>query len=130
MAETSFIGFIPRPLEISNRPDLNAFPCNVLFTRFKIENGKTIAESALYKPDLGSFRQDGEINSMLYRNIYGGESWLVIDYDRAKKSYSGSKIVRGKFAGLGMGPNWNTFFVHLTELGLAKGEPCKSEVVV
>lgn len=124
-----FFGFIPHPLEIDERPDLRVFPFNVLFAQYKVEDGKTIMGSALYEPDLGSFRQEGEKSSMHYHNIYGGKSWLVIEFDSAKKSYLGKKTVDDKNAGMAIGAEWNMFFAHFTALGLTNGEKCKFEEV-
>lgn len=124
-----FFGFIPHRLEIEDRPDLNVFPFNVLFAQYKVENGKTIMGSALYEPDLGSFQRNGEKSSMHYHNIYGGKSWLIIEFDPVKKSYLGTKIVDEKNAGMATGVEWNMFFAHFTALGLTNGEKCKFEEV-
>jgi len=118
-------GFVPHRLEIKERPELNIFPFNVLFVQNKIVNGKTIVGSALYEPDLGSFKIYGEKRSMEYHNIYGGKSWLVIEYDVSEKSYLGKKIVNGESVGMAVGAQWNMFFVHFTALGLANGEGCE-----
>jgi hypothetical protein len=119
-----FYGFVPHRLEIETRPELNVFPFNVMFMQFMIENGKTISGTALYEPDFGSYKQDGEVSSMEYHNKYGPANWLVIEYDRAEQSYIGKKFVNGGPVGEGYGKEWNMFFVHFTALGLANGERC------
>lgn len=120
-----FFGFVPHRLEIKERPELSIFPFNVLFVQNKVVNGKTIIGSALYEPNLESFKIYGEIRSMEYHNVYGGKSWLVIIYDVSKESYLGKKIVNGESVGMAVGMQWNMFFVHFTALGLANGEACE-----
>jgi len=124
-----FYGFVPCRLEIESRPELTNFPLNVMFMQLKIENGKTISGTALYEPDLGSYKKDGNVSSMEYHNIYGPTNWLVIEYDSSKLSYLGKKIVNGKFVVEAIGKQWNMFFVHLTAFGLANGESCKFEEI-
>lgn len=53
---------------------------------------------------------------------------VVDSYDEENKKYRGEKIINGKSAGMAIGgEDWQLFFVHLTMLGLANGEPCKFE---
>lgn len=124
-----FYGFVPHRLEIENRPELNVFPFNVLFVQYKVENGKTISGSAIYEPDLGSYKRVGDVSSMEYHNIYGPANWLMIEYDKSKQSYLGKKIVNGESVGIAMGMHWNMFFIHFTALGLANGERCEFEIL-
>jgi len=124
-----FWGFVPHHLEIEGRPEFNIFPFNVLFAQQTVKNGKVIRGSAIYEPDLASFKQDGEKHSMYYHNAYGGKSWLIIEYDFKSKSYTGKKIVNDKDAGMACSTKWNMFFVHFTALGLANGETCMFEEV-
>ena len=118
-------GFIPQRLAIAKRPELNLFPLNVMFAKYKVENGKTVMGSALYEPDLGSFRQGGNKRSMEYHNINGGRSWLIIEYDLLQKSYMGNKLVNDRSVGVAVGADWKMFFVHFTGLGLSDGEICE-----
>lgn len=118
-------GFVPHRLEIEGRPELNIFPFNVLFMQWKVENGQTIAGSAVYEPDLVSFKQDGIKYSMYYHNAYGGKNWLIIEYDSTKQSYIGTKFVNEKEVGMAFGSKWKMFFVHFTSLGLVNGERCE-----
>lgn len=124
-----FFGFIPHRLEIQEKPELNNFPLNVMFTQYKVENDKTIMGTALYEPFLGSFKRDGEKLSMEYQNVYGGDGWLSINYNEADKSYRGEKFVNGKSAGMSFGVQWNMFFVHFTALGIENGEQCEFKEV-
>lgn len=124
-----FFGFVPHRLEIDGRTELNIFPFNVLFAKYKVENGKTVMGSALYEPDLESFQQKGDKNLMYYHNAYGGKSWLLIEFDSNRKSYLGKKVVDGKDVGMATGMEWNMFFAHFTALGLTNGERCKFEKI-
>jgi hypothetical protein len=127
MNNHDFIGFVPHPLEIEERPELNVFPLNVLFAKFGTKNGKNVIGTALYEPNLESFKREGEKYSMEYRNAYGGDCWLLVTYDSAEKSYKGEKFVNGKSVGMAFGKEWQMFFVHFTALGLINGEQCKFE---
>ena len=124
-----FYGFVPQHLEIKDRPELNIFPLNVMFMQFKVINGETVSGSALYQPELGSYRQEGDRQSMEYRNVYGPSNYLTIQYDKTKHHYQGEKIVGGVSVGLATGPDWQMFFVHFTALGLANGERCKFSII-
>lgn len=118
-------GFVPCPLAIPERPELNFFPFNVMFARYKTENGKTIMGSAIYEPLLRSYKKEGALCSMEYYNRYNSGSWLIIEYDTLKPSYCGKKFVNGMLIGLTDGKEWKMFFVHFTMLGLSDGEFCE-----
>lgn len=122
-------GFIPKELQIEGRPELNVFPFNVLFMRFKQEGGKTISGSAVYNPNIDSLQQGVDKWSLRYNNAYGGNHWLIIEYDIVNKSYHGKKFVNGKCVGITDGLEWKGFFIHLTMLGLSNGEQCRFEAV-
>jgi hypothetical protein len=125
IAHGILFGFIPHPLTIPDRPELDVYPFNVMFAQYKVENGKTIMGSSLYEPVLSSYQKEGMLCSMKYFNKYGPDSWLLIEYDVFKKSYRGQKYVRGISAGLAYGLEWRMFFVHFTALGLSNGERCE-----
>jgi hypothetical protein len=120
-------GFVPHPLSIQDRPELDAFSFNVLFMRFKVENGKTISGTSLYEPDLDSYIKEDTVATLEYHNKYGGNSWLTIRYDESEKSYYGKKFVNGVNVGEAFGKEWKMFFLHFTILGLSEGERCKFE---
>ena len=122
----AFLGFVPHHLEVPGRPELSAFPLNVLFVKSKIENGVQISGSALYEPDLDTYRKDGDVSSMKYHNIYGSTSHLVIARNEKNKTYHGEKFVNGKLVvSADGGDDWQRFFMQLTMLGLTNGERCK-----
>lgn len=129
MNNHDFIGFVPHPLEIKERPELSVFPLNVLFGKYGIKNDENVMGTALYNPDLESYKQEEEQYSMKYHNAYGGDCWLLVNYDSAKKSYKGEKFVNGEFAGMAFGSEWKMFFVHFTMLGLKNGERCMFEKI-
>jgi hypothetical protein len=122
-------GFIPKELQIEGRPELNVFPFNVLFMRFKQEGGKTISGSAVYNPNIDSLQQGVDKWSLRYNNAYGGNHWLIIEYDIVSRGYHGKKFVNGKCVGITDGLEWKGFFIHLTVLGLSNGEQCRFETV-
>lgn len=122
-------GFVPCPLEIKERSELNVFPLNVLFMQYGTRDGKIITGTAVYDPDLETFKQEGEKCSMKYHNAYGDNCWLKIEYDAARKSWHGEKFVNEKSVMSADGSGWQGFFVHFTMFGLAVGERCKFEDV-
>jgi hypothetical protein len=121
--------FIPRELRVKGRPELRVFPLNVLFAKYKLQNGKTIMGSAKYEPDLASLKQDKNHWSMRYQNAYGGNSSLLIEYDVSRKAYAGEKCVDDEVVGMANGPDWNIFFTQVTAIGLSNGEKCMFEEV-
>ncbi|MFA6095211.1 MAG: hypothetical protein WC757_05030 [Candidatus Paceibacterota bacterium] len=127
MNNHDFIGFVPHPLEIKERPELDVFPFNVLFAKIGTRNGKNVMGTALYEPNLESFKREEDKCSMKYHNAYGGDCWLLVTYDLAKKSYMGEKFVNSKSVGISFGPEWKMFFVHFAILGLTNGERCEFE---
>lgn len=127
----SFSAFIPRHLEIKERPELNIFPYNVLIAMYRVNSeGKTERGLVIYEPDLSTYKDSELMQSMRYQNIYGSISSLLILYDKSKKSYECEKYLNGERIGLASGPNWNSFFVHVGVLGLADREPCLIETAI
>lgn len=125
-----FTAFVPFPLAIKERPELDLFPANVLFAKIKTEDGKTILGTALYEPDLESYKKLLDDRCTLeYRNIYSDACRLVIEYVPETKEYTGTKFVRGEWASEASENEWDKFFIFLTSLGLTNGERCKFEVV-
>lgn len=122
-------GFVPKHLHIQDRQELEIFPYNVLFARYKVENGKTIMGSAVYEPEIESYKKIDSLISMKYINIYGSQCWLQIDYDESNKTYRGEKFINDISVGYACGVNWNMFFVHLTALGLIDGERCEFRAI-
>lgn len=118
-------GFIPRHLEIADRPELNVFPLNILFAQNGEHEGQQTYGTALYEPDLMSYREEGDVCTMTYHNAYGGKSWVEVRYDSAMHNYLGTKYVNEERIGEAIGQVWEMFFAHLTSLGLKNGERCE-----
>jgi hypothetical protein len=118
-------GFIPHRLSIDVEPELNNFPYNVMFMSYAGKNGKVISGTALYFPDLSTFREVEEISKMIYRNKYGINSWLEIKHNTKNDTYEGTKFIKGEWSGEATGKDWKQFFVHFTMLGLVKDEECE-----
>lgn len=129
LKQRAFSGFVPYPLEIKEKPELNVFPFNVLFMQYGAKDGRIITGTAIYEPDLETFKQDDDKCSIKYHNIYGNNCWLLIKYDGTKKSYFGEKFVNEKSVMMADGTEWNMFFIHFTMGGLFKGEACKIEIL-
>lgn len=129
VARGVFYAFIPNYLKIENMPELNLFPFNVLFVIKTMVDKKIFNASAVYEPDLSSFKKEKNKYSMIYHNAFGGSSWLFIEYDLATRSYFGEKFVNNKSVGKATGMHWNMFFIHFTGLGLSDGEKSKMEEV-
>lgn len=123
------LGSVPMKFELEGCPGLNHFSLNVLFMKFETENEKLIMGSALYEPDFLSLKKEDNEWSMKYHNIYGGDCWLVIKYNEAKKTYFGERFVNGKSVVMADGVKWDMFFIHFTMLGLVNGERCEFEEV-
>ena len=127
--KVAFCGFVPCRLEIAEKPQFNNFPLNVLFVSYTVKDGQRISGTALYEPEFSTYQKDGHLNYMKYRNVYGGDCYLIISYNEEKKLYCGEKFMNGKLVGCADGGNnWNMFFTHLTMLGLANGERCKFDL--
>ncbi|MBU0530936.1 hypothetical protein KJ910_00350 [Patescibacteria group bacterium] len=65
MKENTPYGFIPHQLEIPGRPELNAFPFNILFAQYRLEQDQPVYAVALYEPGLQSFTiREGSIEKI------------------------------------------------------------------
>ncbi|MCH7729897.1 hypothetical protein IID21_00040 [Patescibacteria group bacterium] len=117
--------FIPHNLNIEDRPELNDFPFNVLFVSYRKVKGVDISGTALYEPEIESYRGEEERYSLDYRNIYGRENLLIITKDEDK--WEGIKIINDERVLIATGRNWKQFFIHLTMPGLSNREKCKLE---
>jgi hypothetical protein len=125
----AFHGFVPRHLEIKDRPELNLFPLNLLFVGLQKNNeDDLIMGSSVYEPDLSTFRLDNDMFSLRYDNIYG-DGWVVIEFNTSTRTYLGTKYINGVSVGSAIGMDWSMFFVHLTGIGLVNYERCKLEKV-
>lgn len=116
-------GFAPRRLEITWKPEWYNFPFNVMFASQTVQGGKTIVKIALYEPDFHTYKKEGDSSSMRYHNIYGGDCYLIIRYNEKNKQHIGEKYINGELIVSAYGHNnWQSFFFHLTLLGVAANE--------
>ena len=125
--------FCPRHLIVERREELWVFPLNIMFSSFANTSvGGSIMGTALYEPDLSSFKQDGEIWTMTYWNKFGGDNYIIITFRTLDLFYRGEKYVDGIPSGSAEGiikddeeEGWKLFFFHLTMLGLKNSEKCE-----
>lgn len=120
-------GFIPSPLHIEDLPELSCLPLNVMFGNDEVTpEGNPVFKSSLYEPDFLTFKKS-ESNKfgMIYRNKLDARYWLEIICDEQKR-YTGTKYKEKTMLGSANGPDWKTFFIHLTLLGIAEGEKCET----
>lgn len=128
LSRGSFSAFIPHRLEIAWNPELDIFPFNVLFMSHTVRDGQKVTGSVLYEPEFHTYKKEGPLSSMRYRNIYGGDCYIMISFDEEKKVYCGEKFINGECVTTTDGGNdWQLFFTHLTMTGLSDGERCLFE---
>lgn len=125
------VGYIPRPLRLKDKPELNIFPFNVLMGKYMEKNGEIVFAHIVYEPDLSSLGIDDEDNlAMNYINRYDRRFYLKMIVQKDFKSrkcikYKGNKIV-GE-SGAIIDPDnkensWKIFFAHVALIGFADGE--------
>lgn len=128
-----FVGFIPKPLKLVDRPELSVFPLNVLIGRHTIREEKQVLGSVLYEPDLSSLISDNEGNLILiYRSCYDSRYYLKLSLDKTCKSRKCEKYKDVEFLGSAHGAidwdkqaeSWDNFFRQVAILGLDNGEGC------
>ncbi len=120
----SLFVFLPTRLEIKERPELNVFPFNVFVSSHGLnEEGKMVVCSVFYDPDLSTYKDNGDIKSLSYKNIFNQDYKLIISFNAVKNTYSCAKYNKDKIVGCADGENdWKRFFLHVGLLGFAKGE--------
>ena len=107
---------MPKHLELTERPELNDFPANILFAETFDDPRKLEIRGALYEPDLATFEvKDGQ-KHMLYRNAHGGDSQVRV-IRAPDGGYTGVRIIQGADKSFAMGATWKDFFLHLTLTG-------------
>jgi hypothetical protein len=123
----SRFGFVPRKLDIKDRPELSIFPYNIMFMNFRFYYGQKQSGIALYEPVLDSYEDILDRKRLLYRNIYDPENKIIIEYFVKDMRYEGFKYIKGRCVREAHGKEWKMFFVHLTMTGPEHGEGCKFE---
>jgi len=125
-------GYIPKTLEVKDRPELSIFPLNVLMARYTIRDGKTVLGNVLYEPDLSSFDYDSKLKvvKMDYYNKYNHDYWLTMAFDLERKTRQCTKYFSGKEVGVAEGgEDWERFFIQVSFLGFEQNETCVFEEV-
>jgi hypothetical protein len=121
--------FIPRNLEIENRPELSNFSYNILFISYETDGKQTLAAEAIYVPVIETFRAEGQALILDYVNQYKPENRILIIFHQDTGQYEGEKFLDGKSVSTTIGSDWKNFFINLTAPGLSDGEGCKFSVV-
>lgn len=131
---SGFVGFIPKPLRLENKPELSVFPFNVLIGRYTIRDGKQTLGSALYEPDLSSLKMDKSKNLILiYKNRYDSRYSLRIFLDKSLKKRTCEKYCEKELIATASGvldwektdESWKKFFMQVALIGLDHGETCR-----
>lgn len=132
-----FVGFIPKPLRLENKPELLVFPFNVLIGRYTVRNDKQALGSVLYEPDLSSLKMDESHNLILvYKNCYDPRYTLKIYLDRSLKKRTCEKYREQELIAMASGlvnwekqdESWNKFFQQVALIGLDNGETCHFDI--
>lgn len=129
-----FVVFIPKRLDIKDRPELTIFPLNILIGRYTMRNGGKVFGSVCYEPDLSTFFHDKEndIVYMGYYNPYNRDYNIALIFYIIPLEYEALKCVRGEQVSLACGKikndkdedGWRNFFIHVSFLGFEQGETC------
>jgi len=117
--------FIPNRLELTEHPEIDVLPLNILFAKSKTQDGKVVTGSALYSPDISTLHVDAHRIALTYRNPIDNLWIVAIEYDAEHKSWKGTKSSHGKDLVVSFGSNWEGFFKQVTLSGLQNGEPCE-----
>ena len=116
--------YIPKRLKIKERPELINFPLNIMFSTITLSDNNTQQiQTSIYNPDLSTFKQEEIKQKMKYFNSLNieREFWIELTYDTSKKSWSGTKYYKEEILGIADGPTWDSFFIHLTAMGVESG---------
>ena len=122
------IATIPNRLKIEGRPELEIFPHNVLFGTLTEHNGEPVIATAVYEPDLESYRPSGK-KILLYNNTLNeqmGKQW-VVSITKSGKIWRAEKASNGQVVNMNTGRIWKDLFEKFTSVGLSIGEPCTFE---
>lgn len=122
---------IPTRLTVAHRPELAVFPLDVFFLTKSEEPLKSRIRTALYVPDLSSYKLrplhpmgGGDLYRMWYYNRLGRDWRLEITYMAENRQYIAWKWHGDRVELWGKGKTWQEFFMSVTARGLAEGESC------
>lgn len=126
-------GFIPKHLEVPERPELSFFPLNILFISYARIDDIPKSGTALYKPVIDTFSNHSTQTSLTYYNTFNRDRenlWSVkIIYNHEKNLYTGLKFRNAEQVVESVHRDWNLFFGIWTAQGLQKGEGCKFDTL-
>lgn len=113
-------GYIPFHLEIPQRPELNHFPLNIVFS----STHTGVTNIAIYQPDLSTYSQNADEQRMKYYNVLDRTRtyYVEIVYDKHKDSYAGFKYRNDEQISSAFGSKWRDFFAHLTLFGVTPSD--------
>lgn len=115
------LAFVPKRLEIVERPELNVFPFNVVFASLKS------LSVAMYLPEFSTFEETDSSRKLRYYNTASRSWWLEIEYSKERENYMGFRFCEGESRGGAFGAHWGWFFSHLTMEGVLENEPVDPE---
>ncbi len=113
--------YVPRRLEIPDRPEFNNFPKNIGFiTKTQPDTGAALYLTAEYAPEYSTFSKAGPEQKMIYYNDLGSERrcWIDIVYNTSDQSYVGTKYYNNKVVGETNAKGWNKFFTLFSAMGV------------
>ena len=113
--------FIPKRLEIPNRPELSDFPRNILFANTVQLGQYSDVHLALYEPDFFTFKSNDGQKQMTYRNTQGGDSQVMV-IKEAQGYYTGVRTINGGEKDISNGETWKNFFLYLALHGVYRDE--------
>jgi len=113
--------FIPKRLDIPDRPELSDFPRNILFANTVQLGQYTDVHLALYEPDFSTFEAKDGQRQMTYRNSQGGDSQVRV-IKEAAGYYTGVRTINGVDKDISNGNDWKNFFLYLTLHGVYRDE--------
>jgi hypothetical protein len=116
--------FIPKPLTIHGQPELEVFSYNIMFMSYGVSDGQARTGTAIYIPDLTTYRQEEDVRYLTYVNTYMGQDYIDLRYHETDGRYEADKYVRGTHVSYTYGKDWQSFFLHLTAPGLSPREGC------
>jgi len=117
--------FVPQRLKIHDRPEIDVLPLNVLFAASRVVDGRLVTGAAIYAPDMSTLQVAESKIALTYRNLIDMSWIVVIEFNRGRNSWVGTKSMGGKTLVYSTGTTWDGFFKHLTLSGLKNGEPCR-----
>ena len=124
---TSFFAFVPNQIEEADFgtkwwPLLEGFPLNILYSSaLQSQNIRPVMASALYEPDLRTFRETEATRELTYFNKQGGD-YRVRAVLRKAGGLETSKYKGRKLIALAEGPDFDGAMVQTTMIGVQKDE--------